>query len=74
MHYSQPNKKKTPRVSIGLPVYNGENYLKKALDSLLSQSYEKFELIIGDNASTDNTGNICKTYKNRMNEFVTFVI
>jgi glycosyltransferase involved in cell wall biosynthesis len=62
MHNSQPNKKNIPRVSIGLPVYNGENYLKEALDSLLSQSYENFELIIGDNASTDNTENICKAY------------
>ena len=52
----------TPRVSIALPVYNGENYLTDALDSLLSQSYENFELIIGDNASTDDTKNICETY------------
>ena len=52
----------TPKVSIALPVYNGENYLQDALDSLLSQSYEKFELIIGDNASTDATKKICEAY------------
>ena len=61
MHNNTPNNL-TPRVSIALPVYNGENYLTDALDSLLSQSYEKFELIIGDNASTDETKNICESY------------
>ena len=51
-----------PRVTIALPVYNGENYVRKALDSLLAQSYEDFEILIGDNASTDNTQNICQSY------------
>ena len=51
-----------PRLSIGLPVYNGETYLIESLDSLLSQSYEDFELIISDNASTDGTGDICRRY------------
>ncbi len=49
-------------VSIGLPVYNGEKYLGEALDSILSQSFGNFELIISDNASTDNTEKICKRY------------
>jgi glycosyltransferase involved in cell wall biosynthesis len=51
-----------PRLSIGLPVYNGEKYLAAALDALLGQSYEDFELIISDNASTDGTGDICRRY------------
>ncbi len=51
-----------PRVSIGLPVYNGENYLREALDSILAQTFEDFELIISDNASTDRTEEICKEY------------
>jgi len=51
-----------PRVSIGLPVYNGERFLKEALDSLLAQTYADFELIISDNASTDQTESICRTY------------
>jgi glycosyltransferase involved in cell wall biosynthesis len=51
-----------PRVSVGLPAFNGEKYLPKALDSLLAQDYEDFELIISDNASTDETGRICEKY------------
>jgi glycosyltransferase involved in cell wall biosynthesis len=51
-----------PRLSIGLPVYNGENYLAEALDALLDQSYEDFELVISDNASTDRTEQICREY------------
>jgi glycosyltransferase involved in cell wall biosynthesis len=51
-----------PRLSIGLPVYNGEKYLAASLDALLGQSYEDFELIISDNASTDGTAGICRRY------------
>jgi len=51
-----------PRVSIGLPIFNGENYLKEALDSILAQTYTDFELIISDNASADRTQQICRAY------------
>lgn len=51
-----------PRLSIGLPVYNGESFLEASLDSLLGQTYEDFELIISDNASTDRTADICRRY------------
>ena len=44
-----------PEVSIGLPVYNGELFLKKALDSLLNQTYSNFELIISDNHKSPNS-------------------
>jgi glycosyltransferase involved in cell wall biosynthesis len=54
-----------PRLSIGLPVYNGETYLPEALDALLGQSYSDFELIISDNASTDRTEEICRRYLDR---------
>lgn len=50
------------RVSIGLPVYNGEKYLEDSLTSMLSQSFTDFELIISDNASTDGTKDICKHF------------
>jgi glycosyltransferase involved in cell wall biosynthesis len=54
-----------PRVSIGLPVFNGEKYLAEALDSILAQTYANFELIISDNASTDSTEEICQAYAAR---------
>lgn len=54
-------------VSIGMPVYNGEQFLRKALDSLLSQTFSNFELIISDNASTDATPSICKEYVKKDN-------
>ena len=50
-------------ISIGMPVYNGETHLCQALDSLLAQSYEDFEIHISDNASTDRTGEICRSYR-----------
>jgi glycosyltransferase involved in cell wall biosynthesis len=51
-----------PRLTVGLPVYNGERYLAEALDALLGQSFRDFELIISDNASTDRTEQICRRY------------
>lgn len=51
-----------PLVSIGLPVFNGAEYIQPALDSLLGQSYDNFELNISDNASTDGTEDICRSY------------
>lgn len=54
--------KKTPQVSIGMPVYNGERFIREAIDSLLAQTFTDFELIISDNASTDKTEEICLEY------------
>lgn len=48
-----------------MPVFNGERYIRKALDSLLAQVYKDFELIISDNASTDSTPLICKEYQSK---------
>jgi glycosyltransferase involved in cell wall biosynthesis len=56
---------KVPRVSIGLPVYNGAKYLADAIDSLLVQTFGDFELIISDNGSTDSTPAICEAYAAR---------
>jgi glycosyltransferase involved in cell wall biosynthesis len=53
------------RVTIGLPVYNGERYLRTAIDSILAQTFADFELIISDNASTDETEEICRDYEGR---------
>lgn len=54
-----------PRVSLGLPVFNGEKYLEETLDSILAQTFTDFELIISDNASTDRTQAICQDYVDR---------
>ena len=51
-----------PRLSIGMPVYNGAKFITEALDSILAQTFEDFELIISDNASTDETEEICRAY------------
>lgn len=64
------NKAITPTVSIGMPVYNGAEFIREALDSLLWQTYTDFELIISDNASTDGTGNICEEYAKRDNRII----
>lgn len=52
-----------PRLTIGLPVYNGEKYVAESLEALLGQGFTDFELIISDNASTDSTGEICRHYE-----------
>ena len=51
-----------PKVSIGLPVYNGERFLSETIESVLAQTYTDFELIISDNGSTDHTKEICQEY------------
>lgn len=53
------------KVAIGLPVYNGANYLAAALDSIIAQSFGDFDLLISDNASTDETEEICRAYARR---------
>ena len=54
-----------PLVSIGMPVYNGEPYLRESLDSLLGQDYPNVEIVIADNASTDGTAAMCAAYAAR---------
>lgn len=51
------------RVTIGLPVFNGEKYLAEAITSILDQTYTDFRLILADNASTDRTSDICKSFE-----------
>src|SRR5690348_3765390 len=51
-----------PAVSICLPVYNGENYVAVAIESMLAQTFADFDLIISDNASTDRTEEICRKF------------
>lgn len=77
-----PENLPVPLVSVGLPVYNGEKYLRGAIDSILNQTFTDLELIISDNASTDATRQICEDYhardarvryyRNQRNEGVTW--
>jgi glycosyltransferase involved in cell wall biosynthesis len=56
-----------PKISIGLPVYNGEKFIRKKLESLLMQTFKDFEIIISDNASTDSTSHICEEFSKKDN-------
>ncbi len=53
------------RIVVGLPVYNGDNYLVDAMDALLAQTLSDFVLVISDNASTDSTADLCRIYADR---------
>jgi glycosyltransferase involved in cell wall biosynthesis len=55
----------TPRISVGMPVYNGEPYIGLAIQSVLDQTFGDFELLISDNASTDGTEEICRDFAAR---------
>ena len=51
-----------PKVSVCIPIHNGQRYIREALDSVLCQDFDDYELIVCDNASTDDTPAICKSY------------
>ncbi len=53
---------KNPKISIGLPIYNSQKFIRKRLENILSQTFSDFELIISDNASTDDSVKICKEF------------
>lgn len=59
----------TPKVVIGLPVHNGENFVGEAISSVLGQSMGDFRLIIADNASTDATEEICRSFADERIEY-----
>lgn len=54
-----------PLVTVGLPVYNGERFVAKSIETLLAQTFTDFKVIISDNASTDRTGEICREFAAR---------
>ena len=51
-----------PLVTVAIPVYNGEHEIRRAIDSVLSQTYTNFELIILDDVSTDQTMSVVRSY------------
>ena len=59
-----------PTVSIIIPVYNTEKYLRKCLDSIIAQSYEDFEAILVDDGSSDRSGKICDEYAKKDPRFI----
>lgn len=62
MGISNTSKNMSPKVSIALPVFNGAGSVGKTIQTILDQTFTDFELIICDNASTDDTAEICKSF------------
>ena len=54
-----------PLISVVVPVFNGERYLQKTVDSILSQTYKNIEIILVNDGSTDNSSNVIKTIAKR---------
>lgn len=67
-----PAERHSPKVSIGIPVYNGEAYLAEAIESILGQTLTDLRLVISDNASTDDTEEICRKYE-RLDDRVVYL-
>ena len=61
-----------PKISIIIPVYNGESYLHQCIDSILSQTFTDFEVLLVDDGSTDNSGEICDEYSQKDNRIIVF--
>lgn len=64
--------RKSPKISIITPVYNAERYLSKCIDSIISQSYKDWELLLIDDGSSDHSGEICDRYSELDNRIKTF--
>src|SRR5947209_20251269 len=64
-----PIRRPTPTVSVVMPVYNGDPFLRQSLDSILAQSYPDFEVIVVDDGSTDDTPQILASYGSRIRTY-----
>ena len=61
-----------PKISVIVPIYNVEKYLKKCVDSLLSQTLKEIEIILVDDGSTDESLKICNAYSETDNRIQVF--
>ncbi len=61
-----------PKVSVCIPAYNGQAYLRNAVESVLQQSFSDWELVICDDASTDETPDMCRSFQNRRIRYLRF--
>lgn len=59
-----------PKISVIVPVYNVEKYLSRCIDSILNQTFTDFELILVDDGSTDNSGDICDMYSQKNSRII----
>lgn len=61
-----------PKISVVLPTYNGEKYIRESIDSIINQTYQDWELIIIDDCSTDSTPQILENYAAKDNRIITY--
>lgn len=64
--------RRAPRLSVCIPVHNGERYLAQAVESVLHQGFDDYELVICDDASTDTTSEICARYREERIRYIRF--
>ena len=62
-----------PKVSVIVPIYNVEKYLEKCLDSLVNQTLKDIEIILVNDGSTDNSGQIAKKYANKYKDKIIYL-
>ena len=62
-----------PKVSIVIPIYNGEDYMEEAIESAVAQSYENLEIILVNDGSKDNTHNICEDYQKKYPKLIKYI-
>lgn len=61
-----------PKVSLVIPIYNGENYMREAIESAIAQTYDNLEIILVNDGSKDNTDNICEEYQRKYPELIRY--